>query len=482
MLLLKKFSDGVLIINSDNNALSRNSLYKLFLPLLILISGCTAHYPVNDSLDEINPSGGYRPQLTQNESRSDTLFVGIAFSGGGTRAAAFSYGVLEVLREITIQWEGKERRLIDEIDTISSVSGGSFTAAYYGLFGDRIFEDYEEKFLKFDVEGHLKGFLWKPWTWFSLGSSFFGRSDYAAEYYDEILFEGKTFADMMSSNGPLIQINATEVSTGTQLTFLQGQFDLLCSDLSTYPVSRAVAASSAVPVLFSSITIDNNAGSCGHQRPPWLDAVLNSEDDVSRRRHLAEKYMQWLDRETYPYLHLYDGGLTDNLGVRPLINRLTLAGNAWELAKSTGKQDSKRLVFIIVNAQAESKTHFSRLASPVPLIDTIMGATSIPLNEYTFESLVAVKSAMADFSKDFAEGRCADRVSKGEDTAGCDEFKGNLIVIDLDDIKDKQKRDRLKQLPTSFVLNPSEVDDLRNAAKEIIDESKTFQKFINELN
>jgi len=482
MLLLKKFNDGVIIKNSGNNSFSRNSLYKLFLPLLLLISGCTAHYPVNESIDKIDHTGGYRPQLTQNESRSDTLFVGIAFSGGGTRAAAFSYGVLEALRDITIQWEGKERRLIDEVDTISSVSGGSFTAAYFGLFGDRIFEDYEEKFLKQDVEGYLKRVLWKPWTWFSLGSPFFGRSDYAAEYYDEILFEGKTFADIMSSNGPLIQINATEVSTGTQLTFIQNLFDLLCTDLSTYPVSRAVAASSAVPVLFTSITVNNHAGTCGYQPPPWLDAVLNSSDDLSRRRHLAKKYIQWLDRETNPYLHLYDGGLTDNLGVRPFLNRITLSGDAWVLAKSTGKQDSKRIVFIIVNAQAESKTHYSKLASSVPLLDTIMGATSIPLNEYTFESLVAVKSAMDRFKKDFIEGRCADRASKGEDTAGCDDFKSDLIIIDLDNIKDRQKRERLKQLPTSFVLESDEVDDLREAAKDLISESKTFQQFINDVN
>lgn len=468
-------------MSNDTCTLASSSLFKLFLPIVFLISGCSAHYPVNDPIDEIDRTGGYRPQLTQNENRSDSLLVGLAFSGGGTRAAAFSYGVLEALRDITIQWEGKERRLIDEVDTISSVSGGSFTAAYFGLFGDRIFEDFEEKFLKHDVEGHLRGVFWKPWTWFSIGSSLFGRSDFAADYYDEILFEGKTFADIMSSNGPLIQINATEVSTGTQLTFMQGQFDILCTDLATYPVSRAVAASSAVPILFSSITINNNAGSCGYQKPPWLDAELKSPDVLSRRRHLAEKYVRWLDRETYPYLHLYDGGLTDNLGVRPLINRLTFAGDAWALAKSTGKQDIKRLLFIVVNAQAESNTHFSRLASPVPLLDTIMGATAIPLNEYTFESLVAAKSAMDGFKQNLVEGRCADRVSKGEDTTGCEDFKSDLIIIDLDNLKDKEKRERLKQLPTSFVLNPEDVDELINAAKTIIYNSDEFKHFLQDI-
>ena len=174
--------------------------------------------------------------------------------------------------------------------------------------------------------------------------------------------------------------------------------------------------------------------------------------------------------------------MTDNLGVRPLINRLAIAGDSWAAAKSTGKQDIKRAVVIVVNAQAESRTHFSSFASPVPLMDTILGATSIPLNEYTFESLMAVKSTMAGFKKGFVEGRCADRASKGEDTAGCDDFEDDLIIIDLDNITNKEKRERLKQLPTSFVLKPEEVDELRKAAREIIGESKAFQRFINDVN
>lgn len=455
---------------------------NVYIFLVLFVTGCTAHYPVNEQTNNINVEGGYRPQLTQvSEDRSDSLFVALAFSGGGTRAATFSYGVLEALRDTTIHWEGRERRLLDEVDTISSVSGGSFTAAYYGLFGDRIFEDFEEKFLKKDVQGYLTGVFWKPWTWFSVGSSLFGRSDYAADYYDEILFEGKTFADMMSREGPFIQINATEVSTGTQFTFIQNQFDILCSDISTFPVSRAVAASSAVPVLFSSITLNNYTGSCDYQPPPWLNQVLNNPDEISRRRHLAKKYVQWLDGETYPYLHLYDGGLTDNLGVRPMVNRLVLAGDSWALAKGTGKQDIKRLVVIVVNAQAESRQHFSRLPSPVPLMNTILGATSIPLNEYTFESLVTVYSVMEEFKKTFTKGRCAELESKGEDTAGCDDFSTYLVVVDLDQIKDQQKRDNLKQLPTSFVLKPEAVDELKQTAGELLLQSKEFQRLINDM-
>ena len=68
-------------------------------------------------------------------SRSNELLLILAFSGGGTRAAAFAYGVLEELAATPVVLGGRPRRLLDEVDLISAVSGGSFTAAYYGLYG-----------------------------------------------------------------------------------------------------------------------------------------------------------------------------------------------------------------------------------------------------------------------------------------------------------------------------------------------------------
>jgi len=352
---------------------------------------------------------------------------------------------------------------------------------YNGLFGERIFEDYEEKFLKVDVQGHLTGSFLNPFTWFTTGSQYYGRSDYAAKYYDEILFEGKTFGDMLKrTDTPLIQINATEVSSSTQFTFLQGIFDLLCSDLSAFPVSRAVAASSAVPVLFSSITIDNRAGTCGYQIKPAGLAALNDPEPFSRRRHL-EKYVKYLDSETNPYLHLYDGGLTDNLGIRPGLNRLAIVDDNWAFIKARGIGDVKRLVFIVVNAQSESKALYSSSASPVPLMDAVLGATSIPLNEYTFESLVTLHVVMEHFADDIIKGRCADKDYIKGKSYDCDDFKAYLVYVDLDQVMDKEQRNRLKGLPTSFVLKPEEVDELRGAARTILSNNKNLKEFINEL-
>jgi NTE family protein len=452
--------------------------------LIILIQGCAAHYPVNEQLETVNFESSLRftGSGEHEGGRSDTITIGLAFSGGGTRASALSYGVLEALRDDNIRINGTERRVLDEVDVISSVSGGSFTAAYYGLFGDRIFEDFEEKFLTANVQGHLKGELFLPWVWMTIGSPNYGRSELAADYYDEILFENKTYADIQASGGPLIQINASEFTLGMQFSFTQDQFDILCSDLSAFPVSRAVAASSAVPGLFSDVTIDNYAGSCDYEMPDWGKTALNDPDTTSRRYYLARKYVQYLDSEKLPYIHLFDGGLTDNLGIQPFQRHIAFTeDDAWKFFKMLKREDTNHVLFIVVNAQPGQMRKYSLVGSNIPLFDTIAGVSAIPLNEYTFVSLTHLRTTMAELENSIVEGRCTERRSKGEDTKGCDDFKAHLVVVDFDDMKDDEKREMLKEIPTSFSLTPEQVAALRQAGKELLQESKEYQQFLNDM-
>ena len=90
------------------------------------------------------------------DANSDKLFVVLTFSGGGKRAAAFSYGVLEALRDVNVTTpDGEQHSLLDEIDLISAVSGGAFTAAYYALNGQETFDSYAPRFLNHDTEKDL---------------------------------------------------------------------------------------------------------------------------------------------------------------------------------------------------------------------------------------------------------------------------------------------------------------------------------------
>ena len=70
----------------------------LLLISVLLISGC-AHYPVNAPLPAVDNRAGYRFQNVAPQTNSDDLALMLAFSGGGTRAAALSYSVLEELKK-----------------------------------------------------------------------------------------------------------------------------------------------------------------------------------------------------------------------------------------------------------------------------------------------------------------------------------------------------------------------------------------------
>jgi NTE family protein len=103
----------------------------LFATLLFLtLSGCASWAPANAPLAQADPGYGYRPNLSGQFRDSGRVLITLAFSGGGTRAAAFAYGVLEELRDTEVTIAGERKRLVDEVDTISGVSGGSFPAAY----------------------------------------------------------------------------------------------------------------------------------------------------------------------------------------------------------------------------------------------------------------------------------------------------------------------------------------------------------------
>jgi len=98
------------------------------LAALLALGGC-ATAPVNPPLTHADPAAGYRYQNRVQYDRDKEDLVILAFSGGGTRAAAFSYGVLEVLRDTEVVGKnGQRERMLDSVDIIAGVSGGSFTA------------------------------------------------------------------------------------------------------------------------------------------------------------------------------------------------------------------------------------------------------------------------------------------------------------------------------------------------------------------
>jgi NTE family protein len=449
---------------------------------------CTAHYHINQAVTSIGSVGGYSLKKAPYNLRSDELLLILTFSGGGTRAAAFSYGVLRALAQTQVVIDGKKQRLIDEIDVISSVSGGSFTAAYLGLYGDRIFGDFEKKFLKQNIQSKLIKRVLSPMNWFKLGSIYFTRSDLAAELYDELLFEHKTFRDLLTSGGPLIAINATDVALGSQFTFIGRQFTPICTDLLSYPVSRAVTASSAVPGAFPSIILKNYAGMCPYKLPKWATKALNERQVTTRQYQQAKLLNAYLDVKEYPYIHLLDGGVSDNLGIRLLVNATLTDDDLWAKLKDLNLTNTNKYAIITVNAQKEANKTFAKRDYSIPLIDTFGAASSIPLDQYSFETMELLRNNISIWRESITAGRCQEATPSGtrvkEGAPGtippC-AVQTYLIEVSFDMVQDQNEREFLKSLPTSFHLKPTDVDRLAVAAIEILQNSEVFQALVSDL-
>lgn len=441
------------------------------IPLLILcllLCGCATSYSrvTNTAAHGVMPA----PIATRSEpvdtQRSSDILLFVAFSGGGTRAAALSYGVLEELRDTRIQGDGKQGRLLDEIDAISSVSGGSFTAAYYRLFGDRIFEDYEDLFLKRNVQRSLIYSMLNPVNWFRLLASGFDRTALAIDYYDRNIFRGRTFGDLLATDGPRLDINATDISIGERFTFSEQRFQMLCSDISDFRVARAVAASSAVPVAFTPITL-KNYDTCQFDEPRWLSKVRQDADHDPRLQGLITGIDSYRDKQARRYIHLVDGGITDNLGVRAAYDRVAIMGGAANAAHLLLAETPKIVAMIVVNAATRPSSPMD-LSSKAPNSAAIMSAVSrTELQRYNVESLALMRSSLTEWAEALST----------EDHAVTPYF----ITLDFESIADPAARSVFNNMATSFSLPAEEVDALKQAGHRLLRESGEFQRLLEQL-
>jgi NTE family protein len=455
---------------------------------LLVLGGCATR-PVNPPITQADPDTGYRIATRQANFKSQETLVILAFSGGGTRAAAFSYGVLEFLRRTEIAIQNRENvRLLDGVGVITGVSGGSFTALAYGLYGDQLFADYEQRFLKRDVQGAIIARSLNPLNWGNLSSTGWGRSELAADLYDEVLFNGATFADLNRRKGPLILASATDISTGARLVFDQDVFDAMCSNLDEVRLSRAAAASSAVPLVLSPVTLNNYGGTCNYEPPlAWSSFALSYEAHrtAARAKRELEERLAFADGARRPYLHLFDGGVADNVGMRSVLTVL----EAMEALKLKGVQTRfdkvRRIVVFVVNSVSSPATDWDEREKPPGAFNLILKATGVPIDHYSYETLELLKDKQARWQS-LRRLRQSAAFAGNQDPALARELLApdvDIFAVDVSfaALKDRAEFDYLNELPTTFVLPDEAIDRLRAAAGTIIEESPEFQRLLKEL-
>lgn len=450
----------------------RSNLSILLLTSALFTSGCV-HYRLNEPLRTVNPGSGYRFDAVTPRGGSDDTLLMLAFSGGGTRAAALSYGVLEELRNTQIGPAGKQHRLLDDVGLVSSVSGGSFTAAYYALWGDRIFTDFEPRFLKKRVQTGLLLRTLAPWNQIRLASPRFSRSDLAAEYYDQLLFKGATFAALGGPDRPFLSVNATDVSTGARFEFTQDEFDLIRSDLSRFPISRAVAASSAFPVCLTPVVLKNYSADQPQADPEWVQAIVQDPSASTRLRYVALQARSYTDGHRR-FIHLLDGGLSDNLGLRGALDR-AIARQESTRVPGVPSQLPRRVAIIVVDAHTDLDYGWDSKEHSLGLAALIGSVSQVAVSHYSFETIELFREVMARVSRD--------RANSGVQTVSSQapEIATHVIDLHFSQLADESDRRFFNSVPTRLQLPGCTVDRLEKLAAVGLRRHPEFHKLIQDL-
>jgi len=469
---------------------------KLFAPkatvcglIVICLAASCASYR-NEELSTYDTQSGYRfEDLEPGENNSDSVFIYLAFSGGGTRAAAFAYGVLQGLRETSLG----SGTALDEVDIISSVSGGSFTAIGYGLWRDQLFDGhFENRFLRHNVQGDLLARVLNPVNWLLKPDS----GDMAANYYDKYIFRGATYGDVLADKRrPFVVLNATDLAREEQFQFTQETFDLLGSDLSKLRVAWAAASSSAFPIAFDPLrfkyfpgdamaaairdTLSGQQPSLLHdKRRLWAQSLL-----VAGEPHRSADVQ--IDEDNHKYMYLADGGLVDNLGMSYFFKQFRAGAIRHRIEQ--GKTD--HVVVILVDAGTESPNKLEHSSStPGKLFVGVRSATS---GLYTVTWLMTTVSkyvlleAEPAIRKAYEECRETIQAHYPDVTPPetPPERRATTYLVDLNfhRVKDATKRQRLLTMPTSFALEDEQVDELIEAGRTLVSEHPELRRLMENI-
>jgi NTE family protein len=243
-----------------------------------------------------------------------------------------------------------------------------------------------------------------------------------------------------------------------------------------------------VPVVLSPVTINNYGGTCNYTVPPWVQLFTRSANPP---RPAARAIRELKEAETYtdsanrPYIHLVDGGVADNVGMRGVLDALQFLEALHGAGLPTPLDHVRRIIVFVVNSLSSPTADWDRSESPPGTVDILLKATGVPIDHYSYEAVELLKDISARWES-MREVRAMAGCSTNKDSPICTAVRvpqAEIYAIDVSfaALPDAKERGFLNQQPTSFVLTPEAVDRLRAAAGTIIEASPEFQRLLKDV-
>lgn len=451
----------------------------------LALSACASVHNLPLNKPSANPFAGTLIKAAQAaERKSDTgdTVVGLAFSGGGTRAAAFAYGVLKQMERTPTPRIGG-RDLLDHVGIISGVSGGSVIAAYYGLKGRAALADFRQQFLTQDVMASLSTDVNLVNINRALGGGV-NTDNRLRDWFNAHLFHDATFSALIGRR-LIVLINATDIYNRTPFLFAPVSFAAMCSDIADYPVAGAVAASAAVPGAFAPVVIESFHGDCKTPLPPMLARAAKAPGDSP----LLYSFAKGLERARsgqVKYVKLLDGGLVDNYGLSGITIARAAAGTPYGPLQPAEAVNLRRLLFVVVDAGVGPQGNWSRtLEGPTgkELIGAMMD-TMLDANKRA--SYAAFEATMKNWRNQLVRWRCGLKRAEVARLRGkggrwrCRDVTFTIARVSFEQLAAARAK-KLDAVPTSFTLPVASVDALTQAGGDALKANPAYARFVRGL-
>ncbi|WP_257170021.1 patatin-like phospholipase family protein [Bradyrhizobium sp. SRS-191] len=437
------------------------------------VAGCAS---VNLPANVPAPAGAKRTTTRSIADVEGDTALGLAFSGGGTRAAAFAFGVLRGLQQ-SVGADGKTD--LDRVAFVSGVSGGSVTAAYFGLKGAAALDDLRERFLIRNAEEDLSMAI----DLANLARGLEGGvndSSRLPAWLDRNLFDHATMGDLLRPDRPIVWINASDLYHRTPFVFSEVTFGALCSDLKGYPLSQAVAASAAVPVAFVPITLQTFPQSCSAPLPAWTARAATDEAAGAQLRAVSQSLASYRDPARTRYLKLADGGITDNFGLSGLVIARAAASRPYMPLTADKAVQLRRLVFVVVNAGRPPQGEWSRTLEGPSGAALLNAVTDTAIDSAVRSGFDAFRLSLREWEEAVRKWRCSLTAQEARKHGAGTAWRCNDITFEISEISfdrlDAATAARLSEIPTRFQLPVEDVDALISGGLKAVAEDRLLQK------
>jgi NTE family protein len=433
----------------------------LILALALALTACATAAPINA------PLGGLQADVRGRAPVGEDLIV-LALSGGGARAASFHLGVLRGMHETP----GRDGRpLTEHIALITSVSGGSVLAAYYGLHGDAGLDTFDDAYLAQDWRVRRGR---SPAAWAGLMRGGMNGPAQLADWLDANVYDGARMNALGA--GPRVIINASDLYNSTPFAFTQFFFDGICSNLMDVRVADAVASSMAAPVAFRPVLVESYAARC-EGPPAWTARVLADRTESENVRQTARAFQNYRGdtRAAQRYVHLADGGVADNFGLLSL-HVLRAANGPPAPLTSAEVLQARRILLLVVNAEYIRPRTFQGEGTDAIGAYEMMYSPVDVATEVSKRALVDVwRAELPAFERELREYRCRLPID-ARGGARCDDISVSMDVITFRDMETAEY-DTLFDTATDVSLPPDRIAALIAAGRGVARRNAALASF-----